>query len=122
MKLSLRRATDDDFYVWHGRPAPPCWFGLVGEGPGGLLVGIGGAYLGIDGRWWVAFEKLPGIGGAVTMQKAACEVIATMRAAGLGPLVALSDPAKPRADAWLTHNGFRPTDESMHGLEVWRWN
>lgn len=117
MALALRQATADDWYVFLGVREPQAWAGLVAV-ERDVLLGFGGVCLGIDGRWWAYFRKLPGVRAIVTSQKAARLILATVHEAGL-LLHAQADPRVPNADRWLKHLGFVESDEILDGERVW---
>src|SRR5690606_8734137 len=115
----LRPATDADWYVFFGSAAPGEWFGLVADA-GHMLLGIGGLFLAVDGRWWATVAKAPGVRSRLLMHKAAREVMNVAREAKV-PVHALADPAIPRSAVWLERLGFQETDEMRKNHRVWAW-
>lgn len=115
----LRPATDADYYVFFGRPAPDAWIGLVADA-GHMLLGIGGLFFAEDGRWWATVARAPGVTSRVLLHKAARETLDVAKRAGV-QVHALADPAIPNADLWLKRLGFQETDEMRANHKVWTW-
>jgi hypothetical protein len=113
----LRTATDDDWRALMSIPVPGYWIGLAYEEDGQLLA-LGGAYEGIDGRWWAAITT--GIKRPVALLKAAREILAVAGAAKV-PLYSIANPDIPRADIFLHRLGFKETDERHGELRVLEW-
>lgn len=118
MTVSLRRADDQDWYVYTGMPIPHVWYGMVAENSY-MRIGLGGIYKAQDGRWWTVFSKAPGVRGyPVTMAKAARQTFAI--ADGIGePIHAMCNHEIPGAAFWLQRLGFIETDELIEGHAVW---
>lgn len=115
----LRRADGADWLAWFGTPAPEHWLGLVAEDDR-MLLGIGGFYAGIDGRWWAMMLRAPGVDRTKTMQRAARLTLDIAREAGVA-LMARADPRIGAAAGWLRRLGFVETDEMVGDLRVWQW-
>lgn len=113
----LRPATDDDWQVFTGLPAPREWFGLV-YATDALIHGLGGAYVGTDGRWWATFRRAPGVGLRKTAHVAAVAIMRGAAERGLA-LHALADDRIDGACSWLRRLGFEETDEQIEGYPVW---
>lgn len=113
----IRPATDQDWQALVDHPLPDIWVGLVSEDR--LRVhGIGAAYLGKDGRWWVFFNREPGVRMKKTAHRAAKRLLWALRDAGI-VVRALPDCRIPGAELWLRRLGFRPTGEAFGGIAVW---
>lgn len=117
MALELRPATADDWYVFLGVREPAAWSGYVAADRD-LLIGFGGVCLGVDGRWWAYFRKIPGVRAPVTAQKAARMLLSNLSSDWL-PLHAQADPRIFGAEKWLRHLGFVASDEILEGERVW---
>ena len=116
-KSQLRRATDTDWKVFTTKPVPDVWFGLVAESH--MLLGIGGAYWGTDGRWWAVFARAPGVRGmAITAHRAALIVIDIADGMEIN-LHAMPDTSIAKSGFWLRRLGFEETTEHIEGHEVW---
>jgi hypothetical protein len=113
----LRRATNDDYHAFVGRLAPEQWTGLVSADEH-LIHGIGGVYLASDGRWWMFFDRVPGVAMSVTTHRAARIVVDAARESGI-VVHAISDLRMPTSERWLTRLGFVQTSEEIEGHPVW---
>ena len=116
----LRVATDDDWHAWTGKPAPGQWFGLVDATPH-LIEGLGAIYADIEGRWWITFERCPGVGKVKTAHAAAKQLLGMARERGLA-VHAIADNRISGAEKWIERLGFARTDETRGGLAVWVLN
>lgn len=114
----LRPATDEDYEAFWGRPAPAEWFGLVEARPH-LIEGFGCVFRCTEGRWWLAFQRCPGVGKVKTAHAAAKQLITRASEQGL-KLYTLSDNSIHGADKWIERLGFQRTDEQKAGLTVWQ--
>lgn len=115
----LRRADAADWQAFFGAPAPPHWLGLIAEDDR-MMLGFGGFYAGVDGRWWAMMVRAPGVSRTLTMQRAARLTLDIAREAGVS-LMARADPRIGAAPAWLKRLGFSETDETVGDLKVWQW-
>lgn len=122
-KPFLRSATNDDFWRYFGRPAPACWAGIVAE-DATMLLGIGGVYRGVDGRWWCALDRAPGVGGLPArrlMHAAAVTLLSAVSEVGLRLVHAIPDSRIAGSAYYLDRLGFTPTGEIYNELAVWAW-
>lgn len=118
MGIVLRRATDKDWHVFLGIPAPAVWYGMVAENSY-MLIGIGGAYLGSSDRWWATFQRAPGVTGhRLTAQKAAKTTIEIADGMKID-LHAIADTEIDRSEYWLERLGFERTGEEEKGWPIW---
>ena len=117
-RVYLRRATDDDWRVVLGTNAPSEWFGLVAESY--MILGIGGAFVGSDGRWWATFRRVPGVRHTLTAHKAARLTLDIARDLGI-KLYAIADEEVGGSEVWLSRLGFKKTDEHFKERAVWEW-
>lgn len=101
----------------HGTPAPANWFGLVDARPY-LIEGIGAIYQGVDGHWWITFQRCPGVGKVLSAHKAAKQLLGLARERGLA-VHALAEPGIAGAEMWLSRLGFERTHETRQGHPVW---
>lgn len=115
----MRAATDEDWYVFTGLGRPLEWFGLVAEDDH-MLLGLGGAYLGRDDRWWVTFKRAPGVRCRLTAQKAAKSLLSIVESRGL-TVHAIADRRISGAEFWLRRLGFVETEETLSGETIWRY-
>lgn len=113
----LATATADDYVAMTGMPEPAEWFGLASRRPW-LVEGIGVVYRAADGRWWLSFQRAPGVHKVKTAHAAAKRLLAEADGRGL-VLHALADPRIDGAEAWIERLGFRRSGEKMEGLDVW---
>ena len=86
-----------------------------------MLLGLGGVYLGTDGRFWAFFGKARGVSARVTMQKAALALFASLEEAGVKQVSAIPDDDIEKARFWLARLGFKPTEETLKGHTIWTW-
>lgn len=113
----LIKATDEDWYLFTGMSPPREWFGLVAK-TDFLIYGIGGAFLGTDGRWWATFRRARGVRLIKMAQVAARETMAFADDMGL-TLHALPDDSITGARKWLARLGFEETEEALEGHNIW---
>lgn len=115
--MGLRVATANDWAAMTGLPVPGHWIGMAYE-EAGTVVGVGGAYEGVDGRWWASVmtrRRRP-----FALYKAAREILQTAADARV-PLYAIPNEQIDGALAFLVRLGFEPTDEIHGGHRVYRW-
>lgn len=113
----LRAAAASDYEAFFGRPEPAEWFGIVEARPH-LIEGIGLVFRCTEGRWWLSFERCPGVGKVKTAHRAAKHLLALADDRGV-KVNALADPAITGAEMWIERLGFRRSDEVKGGLTVW---
>lgn len=116
--MALRPATADDWAAMTGLPAPGEWFGYV-EGRAHLIEGLGAIYLAGDGRWWITFQRCPGVGKVKTAHAGAKRLLAESQERGV-TVHALAQPGMPGADMWLERLGFAMTGQELEGVAVWQ--
>lgn len=119
MASDLRVATAADWQALSTWPVPAHWMGFACEVDGRLL-GFGGLFEAVDGRWWAIVKTAAGVRRPVALMRAAREVLATAGAAAV-PVHALADPGIAGAESFLQHLGFRKTGETIEGHEVLAW-
>ncbi len=118
MTVKLRPATDRDWHVFFGSAHPVDWFGLVAENRY-MLIGIGGAYRGVDDHWWATFQRAPGVKQhKLLAQKAALETLRIADERAL-TLHAVADQQIEKSEYWLHRLGFERTEREEEGLPVW---
>lgn len=115
--MALRPATDDDWTAMFGIPVPAEWFGLCLSRPW-LIEGLGAIFLGQDGRWWIMFQRCPGVAKVKTAHAAAKRLLAMADGRGL-KVHGFADPRISGAEMWMERLGFARTDEDIGGLKVW---
>lgn len=113
----LATATADDYVAMTGLPEPAEWFGLAYRRPW-LVEGIGVVYRAKDGRWWLSFQRAPGVSKVKTAHAAAKRLLAEADARGI-TLHTLADPRIDGSEAWIERLGFRRSGDAMEGLDVW---
>lgn len=116
--MALRPATEEDWVAFTGLPVPGTWMGLVYATPW-LIEGMGAVYLGTDGRWWLTFERAPGVRRVKTAHRAAKQLLSEIEALGVGPVHAQANPRIDGATLWMERLGFRRSDDELGGLPVW---
>ncbi len=86
-----------------------------------MMLGIGGAFLGQDGRWWATFKRVPGVRRhTLTAHKAAKLTLGIAGDMGIA-LHAVADEEITGSVAWLVRLGFKATGEYYLGRVVWQW-
>jgi hypothetical protein len=115
--MGLRPATDDDWYVFTGQTPPKAWFGYVYENDF-MILGLGGFFSSLDGRWWMTFRRAPGARQTKSAHTAALRLVALAAEAGI-TLHALADDRVDGAQKWIERLGFRATEEQIEGYTVW---
>lgn len=114
--MALRLATDDDWHAMFGIPAPGRWFGMV-EANDWMIEGLGAIYLGTDDKWWMTFQRAPGVRKVKTAHAGAMKLLAAAREQGL-EIHAIAHPEIRGAEMWLKRLGFAP--ELKHGeVDIW---
>lgn len=101
-----------------GVPAPGQFFGFALD-RGWLLEGVGGIYLGVDGRWWISFKRCPGVAKVKTAHACAKRLLAEAKERGI-TVHGMAQPGIDGATTWLKRLGFVETDENLGGLTVWQ--
>lgn len=85
-----------------------------------MLLGLGGAYVGFDGRWWAMAMRAPGVRCPMALHRAAALTLGIAAEAEI-ELFARADPRIAGSGFWLGRLGFIETDETVGELKVWRW-
>ncbi len=116
--MALRAARDDDWAAVTGLPAPGDWFGLVADRPG-LIDGLGAIYRDTEDRWWITFQRTPGVSMVKTAHAGAKRLLTMARGRGIA-VNALAQPGIDGADRWLARLGFEATQETKEGHTIWR--
>ncbi len=113
----LRKAVDSDWHAIMAMPEPAEWAGIVLANEH-LILGFGFLYGATDGRWWICFQRVPGVRMVKTAHRCAGVLLAAATEAGVA-VYALADLRITGATKWLSRLGFEPTDEDMKGAPVW---
>lgn len=113
MPLSLRPASEDDFYAWAGRLPDPqwhrCWEGVMVERDG-RPVAIGVISLDFYGRLWAWSdfrEKLP----AVTIHRNVLDLLHEIKKRGVNFVHCYRNEDAPGSEKWLRRLGFVPAPD-----------
>lgn len=116
--MAIRPADDDDWAAMTGYQAPAEWFGFVEQEKSWLIDGMGTIYKGLDGRWWITFQRTPGVRKLKTAQAAAKRLLAEAESRGI-TVNGMPDPKICGSTVWMERLGFRRTDENIGGIDVW---
>lgn len=111
--MDLRPAEDEDWIAWWGGPAPVNWFGYVNED------GLGAIYEAIEGRFWLGFQRRPGVRRTKTAHMAALLLLSDAGKRGISVNALAHIDQYPGSDRWLQRLGFQQTDEIWKGYPVW---
>lgn len=115
--MALRPAVDDDWSALFGTPPPAVWFGLT-EASRWMIDGMGVVYQSADDRWWVAFQRAPGVRKTKTAHKAGRQLLADCAARGI-TVHTICDMRISGAEKWLVRFGFKRSGENIEGYDVW---
>lgn len=113
----LRKAVLSDWHAVMAMAEPAAWSGIVYASPH-LISGFGFLYAGLDDRWWLCFQRAPGVRMLKTAHQCARILLESAREAGID-VHALADLRIDGAELWLRRLGFEPTDEKLKGAPVW---
>lgn len=113
----LRKAVASDWHAVMASPEPAEWAGIVYASEH-LIIGFGFLYVALDGRWWLCFERCPGVRMLKTAHQCGRILLESAREAGIS-VHALADLRIDGAETWLRRLGFESTGEDIEGRPVW---
>lgn len=85
-----------------------------------LIAGFGGAIETSEGEWF-AFLEIPGSERKPSLYRHVLEGFERVKEQGATVIKALCDTSIPRAEELMRRLGFQPTDETIDGKVLWKW-
>jgi hypothetical protein len=117
-KVTVRRATKDDFVRIYGRHPPPVWEAYVGD-DGILLVAISGVVQQDNGLWVAFLDVMPGTLRPKQMFSTTKRMLKEMKERDNRTIYALPDPNIRSAGRYMKHLGFFRTKRKAEGRKIW---
>lgn len=113
-------ATDEDFARYYrGNECQARWVGKSMR-RGLVIAGFGGAIETTDGEW-VAFLEIPDSERKPSLYRHVLEGFERVKEQGATAIKAVCDTSIPRAEELMRRLGFEPTDETVNGKVLWKW-